>query len=120
MATYIADALATSWLAFLLETPVYASLHIEQPSTDNPAASEVSGATYGRVPVTWLQVGSRTLVNDDPLQWLNLEQTSIGAVGLFSAAYGGAFLMSFTLDAPIAVPERGSYQIGAQDLTVTF
>lgn len=120
MSTYVTDALATSWLSLLVETPAYASLHFEAPSTDNPSASEVNGATYARVPVVWKPVGFRTLVNQEPLEWLNLEQTSIGAVGLFTAPFGGALLLYSALSVPVPVPVRGSYRVGAEQLVVAF
>lgn len=120
MSTYVTDALATAWLSLLVDTPSYASLHYEPPSTDNPTASEVNGATYSRVGVTWKQIGSRTLVNEDPLQWMNLEQTSIGAVGLFTGPFTGGLLLYTTLTSPIPVPDRGSYRIGSEELVIAF
>lgn len=120
MTTYVTDALATAWLSLIVDTPTFASLHFEVPSTDNPAASEVGGATYARVPIVWRQVGARTLVNNQPMQWLNLEQTSIGAVGLFTAPFGGVLLVSSALSSPVPVPDRGSYEIAAEELVIAF
>lgn len=120
MTTFVTDVLAAAWLESLRDTQVYASLHIERPSSDNPSASEVSGATYGRVPVTWTLLGVRAIGNEDPLQWFNLEQTSIGAVGLFTDPYQGVMLLSMTLDSVVPVPERGSFEIGSGDLVVTM
>lgn len=120
MSTYVMDALATAWLELLVETPLFASLHFETPATDNPAASEVNGATYARVPLVWKRVGNRTLVNNQALQWLNLEQTSIGAVGLFTDPFAGAMVLYSSLAVPVPVPERGSYEIGAEELVITF
>lgn len=120
MATYVTDALASTWLSLMVQTPAYVSLHFETPSTDNPAASEVNGATYARVPVSWQSIGSRTLVNAEPLQWLNLEQTSIGAVGLFTDPFAGTLLLSSSLASPVPVPDRGSYEIAAEELVIAF
>ena len=120
MPTYVTNALATSWLQLFRDTPVYVSLHIERPSTDNPTASEVGGATYSRALVSWEDIGGRAIANADPLQWLNLEQTSIGALGLFTDPFHGVMLMSVTLDSPVAVPDRGSYQVAAQELVIAF
>jgi hypothetical protein len=118
--TYVTDALASAWLSLIVDTPAFASLHFEAPSTDNPMASEVNGATYARVPVVWRQVGARTLVNNQAMQWLNLEQTSIGAVGLFTDPFAGALLLYSSLASPVPVPDRGSYEIAAEELVITF
>lgn len=120
MGTYVMDVLASAWLELLVETPMFASLHYEVPSTDNPVASEVNGATYARVPVVWRRVGFRTLVNNQAMQWLNLEQTSIGAVGLFTDPFAGAMVLYSGLSAPVPVSARGSYEIGAEELVISF
>ena len=120
MSTYVTDALAAAWLSLLVDTPAYASLHFEVPGTDNPVASEVNGASYARVPVLWSQVGSRTLVNRDPLEWLNLEQTAISALGLFTGPFTGGLLLFTTLASPVPVPSRGSYRVAAEELVVAF
>lgn len=120
MGTYVMDSLASAWLELLVDTPMYASLHFETPATDNPSASEVNGATYARVPLVWKRVGSRTLVNNQAMQWLNLEQTSIGAVGLFTDPFAGVMVLFSSLSAPVPVPDRGSYEIGAEELVIAF
>lgn len=120
MASVINDPLAKAWLERLSMLSCYASLHFEVPNPDDPAASEVSGGTYSRSPLTWdfADNSTRYLWNIQQLQWLNLDKVTLVAVGAWTDPTKGELLLWAQLDEPIAVPDRGSYQVDAKQFFV--
>lgn len=117
----INDPLAVEWLSLLEKTPCFASLHFEIPKPDDPSASEVTGGSYARSPLTW-QVASgqtRFLWNIQSLQWLNLQQVTLVAVGAWTDPTKGQLLLWAMLEPPVPVNDRGSFQIAANQLFVT-
>lgn len=121
MSSYITDSLAKTWLEVLTGKPyamMYASLHFETPDPADPAASEVSGGSYSRSIVTFDLVDPRSINNVQQLQWLNLEQVTIVAVGVWTEPTKGEMLLWTLLDEPVPVPDRGSYQVDAKDFFV--
>ena len=120
MASVIADALASKWMGSLADIPCFASLHYEVPSGDQPMASEIDGSTYVRAPLTWNLLTPRTAVNTQALEWLNIEDTTIVAVGVFNAPFGGQLLLVAALDDPYPISGRGSYRVDEGSLYVTI
>lgn len=119
MASVINDPLAILWLELLKAKPGYASLHYEVPNPYDPGASEVSGATYSRSPLTWTYPPDiRSLVNLQDLIWTNIDPTTIVVVGVWDAPTQGKLLLWAQLDEPHQVPDRGSYKVDAQQLFV--
>lgn len=119
MGSVIFDPLANQWAALLLEQSCFAALHYAYPSPDDPEASEVSGPTYSRPPLTWMYAsGSRLLTNAYDLSWLNLDEVTLIGVGVWSAATSGDLLLFAQLDDPVVVSDRGSHQLGAGVLWV--
>lgn len=122
MTAFINDFLVDKWLTDLKAIPCFASLHFEIPSADDPGASEVPGGTYTRTPLTWDEVDNspRGVWNVQDLQWLNLEKTTIVAVGVWDAPTKGNCLLWTVLDEPVIVADRGSYLVAAHGLYVVF
>jgi hypothetical protein len=122
MASVINDPLATQWLDLLKAKPCFASLHFEEPNPDDPGASEVDGATYSRATLTWTYApdSTRALVNLQDLVWKNIEQITLVAVGVWDAPTKGNLLLWAQLDAPVPVPDRGSFQVDALELFVSI
>ena len=120
MASSIWDPLAKAWLEYLKDIQGYASLHFEMPNPDDPSASEVDGTTYSRAMLKWDWADNsfRTLWNNADCQWLNLEQVTIVAIGVWSDPTKGELLVVAELDEPIPVPDRGSYTLDAKSLFV--
>jgi|JI8StandDraft_1071087.scaffolds.fasta_scaffold00464_37 hypothetical protein len=119
MASVIFDTLANAWTQILLDTPCYASIHFEFPTPDDPAASEVDGLSYARSPFIWDTAASqRALVNNDSLEWLNLDATTIIGVGTWDAPTGGNLLLFHQFDEPVSVADLGSYGLDARQLFV--
>lgn len=120
MASVIYDALAVPWLDYLVGTKCYASLHFEEPDPADPAASEITGPTYARAPLTWdfAKDTTRTVWNVQDLSWLNLDTVTIVGVGAWTEPTKGNFLVFAQLDDPYPVPDRGSYQLAANGLFV--
>ena len=94
------------------------SLHFEMPEPDDPGASEVDGTSYSRALLTWDWADNsyRTLWNIQAQQWLNMEQITIVAVGVWDAPTKGELLLVAQLDAPVPIPDRGSYVLDAKTL----
>lgn len=122
MSAFFNDPLVGKWLADLVAVPCFASLHFEVPSADDPGASEVTGGTYARSPLTWDLVAdsARAAWNVQGLSWLNLDKTTIVAVGVWDAPAQGRALLWMTLEEPVVVPDRGSYAVAANEMYVSF
>ena len=119
MASMILDPLASRFAQILLDTPSFASLHYIAPSADDPSASEVTGPTYARAPLSWdAAAGARLLVNVQQLRWLNLDQVTIVGIGAWDQPTGGDLLLFAQLDTPVVVDDRGSYSLDAGALFV--
>ena len=120
MASTIYDPLAVPWLEHLIGIKCFASLHYEIPDPADPAASEITGPTYARSPLTWdwAKDTARTVWNTQDLSWVNLDAVTIVGVGAWSDPTKGELLVFAQLDEPIPVPDRGSYRLGANELFV--
>lgn len=118
MSSIIYDPLARPWLDYLIRIDCYASLHFEVPDPSDPGASEVTGPTYSRSPLTWDFVldTSRTVWNVQDLSWLNLDEVTIIGVGAWTEPTKGDLLLFAQLDDPVAVLDRGSWRLPAQEL----
>ena len=87
------DYLVGLWLQAVTSRAGYASLHDSVPLMDNPTATEVAGASYSRPVITWEASGPRAITNANELYWPNVDATSIAAVGVFTGATSGSFMM---------------------------
>lgn len=90
----------------------HASLHTADPGSTG--ASEVTGGSYARVPITWNAAsgGTKTLTAAVTLQIPS--GTTITHFGLWSASSGGTFRGGGALDASQSFPTGGTF-----DLSVT-
>lgn len=122
MSAFINDPLVVKWLADMKAIPSFASLHFDIPTADDPGASEVAGGTYSRSPLTWdtVEDSERGVWNVQDLSWLNLEKTTIVAVGAWDAPTKGNCLLWTVLEEPVIVSDRGSYVVAAHSLYVVF
>jgi len=109
---------AQLWLTSLAETELFAGVFFEQPSEENPLASECTSGSYARCPLTFTFVASRTLANLQTLEWLNLEDTTIVGVGAFDAPFGGRLRTFHLLQDAVPISGRGSWQLGPEQLYV--
>jgi len=86
-------------------TPVYISLHTADPGTTG--ASEVSGGTYARQPVStsnWNAAASGQTSNVSSITFSGIAvSTIITHVGIWDAVSGGNFLSGGSLTAPRTV-----------------
>jgi hypothetical protein len=102
----VSDYQADKWLKQLVDGPVWASLHTEDPNMSASLLTEIQGGQYQRAPVKWTQT-SRLIVNYMSLAWVIPGVTTIRALGGYSEVVNGNLLFSVPLSSPVSFTQTG-------------
>lgn len=111
---WVSDWQVAEWISTLGES--WASLHYSEPLQGSPTSSELAGASYTRVLVSFTQSGPRVMSTASPLTWYGLSESTITHVGLFATSTGSALRCVIPLDSAVTVAEGDAYTIPGGDL----
>lgn len=112
--TVTAKNLMLDYLGTLI---THLSLHSGDPGTTG--ASEISGGTYARRPVTWGASSAGDLHASNAPLFNVPANTSVSHWGGWSALTAGTFYAGGSLSATEAFTAAGTYQITSTDVTLT-
>jgi hypothetical protein len=93
----------------------YFSLHTADPGASGTA--EVSGGNYARQTADWGTASAGAVATDADTVFTVPGSTTITHIGYWSAASGGTFYGSRSLDAPQTYATEGTYTLASGNIT---
>jgi len=117
----VSDAIATTWLTQLQSSAVYAAVHFDIPNWADPGSSECNDPGYARQRVTWTFNSAREIVTATPLVYPALLETSVAAVGLWTASLGGT-MVAYASTVPgneMFVANLATLTLGAGEVSIS-
>lgn len=98
----------------------FLSLHTADPGATG--ANEASGGSYARINTStdWPGAASKTLDNDNEIEFTDLAAGTYTHIGVWSASSGGTFYMGGPLNANVVVGAGGAVRFPAGDIDWTI
>lgn len=97
----------------------FASLHTADPGTNGTAEVTGGSPAYARKAITWAAPSSGSVATSANLVFDVPGSTTISYIGYWTAATGGTFLGSRSLDTAQTFATQGTYTITAGSLSET-